>query len=730
MSKLSFANVPVKAEEHFKLYFYGAILYVMDRLVQALDSQEAVYERFPFLGGYVSELALGGLEGMTTAEAQDEWRAALLAWERAAPCVAGCRPTLPLLALAAAAGLSYAALIAWFCIGLSEEDPRFGSLFEALHGTAGQHHLTFGLLTAWDADADNGVRRLLQQLQGAGLVHISNPDAPRVDWAFVTQPLIWDAVAGRVTGRMGPNSSDLPAWLNYRGPGDLLPLAQYVLTTGANLSVARTDAGVAAGADGQAWLAHLSELLGRDEIDTLLVRGPQHNGRKTLAGGLAAGQGRGLLEVRGDVRGDDERWQIVGPLASVLDALPVVTWDLGPGETAAAPHLPAYTGPLVIVLGRTGGIRDGRRIFTVTLKMPDLDQRRAHWARAFAAAGHGAAAVVSDACLDAVVRQFRLTTGAIYRTAEMARVQALLAERVDADGARSPAITVADVQAITVADVQAATRMLNRQVLDALAQRLAPLDDWGILAADADVIAELMMLENRCRHRETLLTAVSPTLSSQLSPGVRALFSGPSGTGKTLAARLLAGSLHMDAYRLDLSAVVNKYIGETGKNLEALLSRAEELDVILLIDEGDALLTQRTNVQSSNDRYANLETNFLLQRLESFTGIVIVTTNAGDRIDAAFQRRMDVVIDFRMPEASERWSLWQLHLPPGHGVEPALLRELTARCILTGGQIRNSALHASLLALSNGGVVTSEHLREAVQREYRKMGAPCPLRNN
>src|SRR5207302_3530655 len=143
-----------------------------------------------------------------------------------------------------------------------------------------------------------------------------------------------------------------------------------------------------------------------------------------------------------------------------------------------------------------------------------------------------------------------------------------------------------------------------------------------------------------------------------------ALFSGPSGTGKTLAARLLAAALQMDLYRLDLSAVVNKYIGETEKNLNQLFARAEELDVILLLDEGDALLTQRTSVQTSNDRYANLETNFLLQRLESFEGILIVTTNAGQRIDTAFQRRMDVVIPFQAPDVAERWSIWRLHLPP------------------------------------------------------------------
>jgi SpoVK/Ycf46/Vps4 family AAA+-type ATPase len=174
--------------------------------------------------------------------------------------------------------------------------------------------------------------------------------------------------------------------------------------------------------------------------------------------------------------------------------------------------------------------------------------------------------------------------------------------------------------------------------------------------------------------------------------------------------------------------VVNKYIGETEKNLNQAFSRAEELDVILLLDEGDALLTSRTSVQTSNDRYANLETNFLLQRIEAFDGILLVTTNAAGRIDSAFQRRMDVVVDFRAPEPNERWLIWQIHLPENHQVDPRWLEEAALRCVLTGGQIRNAVLHASLLALSHGGRIGTAHAEEAVRREYRKTGAVCPLR--
>jgi len=206
------------------------------------------------------------------------------------------------------------------------------------------------------------------------------------------------------------------------------------------------------------------------------------------------------------------------------------------------------------------------------------------------------------------------------------------------------------------------------------------------------------------------------------------LFYGPSGTGKSHAARLLASTLRKDLYRLDLSSVVNKYIGETEKNLNKVFSRAEELDAILLIDEGDALLTQRTSVQTSNDRYANLETNFLLQRLESFEGIVIITTNAFERIDSAFQRRIDVSVEFRAPDAAQRLAIWNMHLPSVHAVSETQLREIAGRCELCGGQIKNAVLHATLLCLDSGAGITHEQLGAAIRREYRKTGAVCPLR--
>ena len=210
-------------------------------------------------------------------------------------------------------------------------------------------------------------------------------------------------------------------------------------------------------------------------------------------------------------------------------------------------------------------------------------------------------------------------------------------------------------------------------MLDSLAERVTGGGAWSQLVVGAATLDKLRELEQRCLYRERLLRHLGPAFNANGNRGVRALFSGSSGTGKTLAARILAAELGMDLYRVDLASVINKYIGETEKNLHRVLARAEELDVILLLDEGDALLGQRTDVKSSNDRYANLETNYLLQRLESYQGIVLVTTNAAQNIDSAFQRRMDVVVNFVPPAVDDRWAIWQLHLPADNAVHPDYL---------------------------------------------------------
>ncbi len=566
----SFTDRPPTPAQHFSLCFCAAVLRVLDQVAISFGSHAAALEIFPFLAGYYDELAEHGLDDLTGDGAAAWWRDALADWEAAAP------GHLPLRALRLAAGLDHTALTLLLAVGLIEEDPRFGALFEALQDGPGQHRPTVGLLSAWwrQPGGWSEVRTALRRLHDLGLIQVVNPEAPRVEWALQVPGLLWDALRGEV--------HDAPApWLRYRPAEVLTPLAELIVPD-----------------DLRRALAALPALLAAGEVDALVVRGPRHNGRRTALGALARALGRGCLLVDGVRDAADERWRLIGPLATALHALPVIVLDLGPGETADLPPLPGYVGPLGLALGAGGGVRgDGvARALTLALGMPDAQARRQHWL-----AGLDRQPVED---LDTIGERFRLTAGNIRRAARLAGTCAALAGRA----------------AVTPADVRAAAGALNRQALDTLAERVSVGGDWGDLAVGAETARELSHLESRCRRREQIGDAVGPALGKQLNAGVRALFSGPSGTGKTLAARALAGALDLDLYRIDLAAVVNKYIGETEKNLSQIFARAEELDVILLLDEGDALLTGRTSVQTSNDRYANLETNYLLQRLEIVRG--------------------------------------------------------------------------------------------------------------
>jgi hypothetical protein len=684
---LSFDGLPHSPETHFKLYFYAALLHILARLETPAPAEgdprppeQVLFEQFPFLGGYNDELAAFGLSGLTIDEACAGWQAATEAWEQAAP-----RP-LPISALRQAAGLDYRAISLLVAAGLVEEDARFGALFAAIQHLPDQPRPTLTLLSAWWSEDDGygEVRALLRRWQELGFLEVTNPSAPRLAWVYQPNPILWDALRGE-------RVAHITAWLRYRGPDQTPGLDALTLPEPFRRSLERIPALAVSG-----------------DVQTVILRGPHHNGRHEVMAGLARACGRGALEVSDFAPRGEERWRLVGPLATLLEAMPVVQFELGPGETAELPTLAGYDGPLGVILGRQGGLLgpSAESALTLSLDLPDPSARRRLWQSSL-----GAENVAAQA-LETISTGLRLTSGNIRRAAKLARACAALAGRSQ----------------ILPADIQQASRSLNRQALETLAQHLDSLGSLSDLSVENETREELLGLLSRIRFREELPGALGPALRGQVNPGVRALFSGPSGTGKTLAARLLAAELQMDLYRIDLSAVVNKYIGETEKNLNQVFARAEELDVILLLDEGDALLTQRTAVNNSNDRYANLETNYLLQRIETFQGILVVTTNAVDRIDNAFQRRMDVIVTFHLPDAAERWEIWQAHLPGNHTLPEDFLREAVGRCALSGAQIRNALLHASLLALQNGKPLSEAEARQALQREYRKIGAVCPLR--
>jgi SpoVK/Ycf46/Vps4 family AAA+-type ATPase len=204
---------------------------------------------------------------------------------------------------------------------------------------------------------------------------------------------------------------------------------------------------------------------------------------------------------------------------------------------------------------------------------------------------------------------------------------------------------------------------------------------------------------------------------------VAALFSGTSGTGKTLAAEVLAAELRLDLYRIDLSSVVSKYIGETEKNLRRVFDAAEEGGAILFFDEADALFGKRSAVRDSHDRYANIEVGYLLQRMENYRGLAVLATNLRSALDPAFLRRIRFVVTFPFPDANHRAEIWR-RVFPAEMPRTGLDLERLARLDVAGGSIRNIALNAAFLALDAGEPVSMAHLRQAAHAEYAKLERP------
>jgi SpoVK/Ycf46/Vps4 family AAA+-type ATPase len=263
--------------------------------------------------------------------------------------------------------------------------------------------------------------------------------------------------------------------------------------------------------------------------------------------------------------------------------------------------------------------------------------------------------------------------------------------------------------------------------LESLAEALRiSVPDEALVASPA-LRGELEGLMLRCRLRDDLVDGLGASAVTRYRPGVRALFSGLSGTGKTLAAGWVATRLGLPLYRVDLASVTSKYIGETEKNLSQLLARAEGAEVILLFDEADSLFGKRTDIQDSNDRFANAQTNYLLQRIENYDGIVILTSNSQSRFDAAFSRRLDFVIEFPLPGPEERRALWRSHLGPRSTLTPAQLNQIALLVDVSGGHVRNAVLSAAVRARRDGREIGFGDLLAGIEGELRKLGRQVPV---
>ncbi len=270
-------------------------------------------------------------------------------------------------------------------------------------------------------------------------------------------------------------------------------------------------------------------------------------------------------------------------------------------------------------------------------------------------------------------------------------------------------------------DVAAAMRRLAAGSIETTAQRIRPTRTWEDLVLDAERMDQVREVARRCRHRETVFDDWG--FAPQPSVGVVALFAGPSGTGKTLAAEVVAADLGLDLYKVDLANLVSKYIGETEKNLSRVFDAAEAANVALFFDEADALMGKRSAVSDAHDRYANIEVAYLLQRLERYEGLAVLATNLANNIDPAFVRRFHVVVEFPIPGPAERRRIWERCLPPvaplGKDVD---LERLAEEVEVSGGTIRNAALGAAFIAAEEAHSITMDTLVRAMQREMHKIG--------
>jgi hypothetical protein len=621
---------------------------------------EAFSERFAFLAEYAAAF-----------EAQDD-----------AP------PQHPLAILAANAGWPASTIEIWLAHGLIEEDARFGPVFQALDPDTAERRPSVALMQSWwGTQPREGLRPALRALLDCGLLHPSAAGAVRSEAAYEVEENCWSAARGEAPAAALPG-------LRLQAP-EVAPTLAELLLPQALCGELETLA--------QALIRHGG---------TLIVRGPEHNGRSSLLAALARREGRQALFIDwplpntygGLGTADAPAW--LGAFATLADARPILRLHATPGERLRLPRLAGYRGWLGMVCGDEDAIDDPPApARSLHLPLPNAALR----VRLLTAADHLPGAMLDDAARVRLAGLLHLSSGHLVRA---------LAQGLDASS--SAAAQAAKLREVALAGGSAE--------LDSLARRLDTCGaDWSALVLDADLRRDLATLEARCRQRDRLRETLPAAFAARLNAGVRALLAGPSGTGKTLAAQVLAERLGVPVYRLDLSSVVSKYIGETERNLHRLLAAAEALDVMLLLDEGDALLARRTAVGNAHDRYANLETNFLLQRLESHRGLVLVTTNALERIDTAFLRRFDVLLNFRLPEFDERLDLWHAHLPADHRVTAATLARVAESCTLSGGQIRNVVLAAASSSLAMECAVDDDILFDALRREYRRSGGLFPL---
>ena len=534
----------------------------------------------------------------------------------------------PLLRLADELGLSRIELLVTATAISVETDLMCGRAIAHLQAPVGGSRPTLGLLAAVFGELNPFASFMAAILDGvgvqSGLLQILNEGAPMAERAVAVPVPLCLALQADGTGR------DEASW-----PGTTFGLggvADVKLPPSALDEARRQALGLSGG-----------------EQRTLAIRSSSPAEAKAAASKIAETLGRQAVFIEPDKAGKQAGPASgLGPWLLLRRAMPVYCFELGPGERKAVPALPHYPGPQLALCGTEGSLEaTGDTVPAWTIGIAPIAERIELWQHALGTSG----AADDDALARTLASSHRHGSGRIAQLGRLAH------HRCHLDGRAAP----------TMEDVVAASWTTEGAGLEALAQPLAHQIRDDALVMTPGLRDELDRLLLRCRGREGLTEGLGASASAKYHPGVRALFTGPSGTGKTLASSWLAGRLGLPLYRVDLAAVTSKYIGETEKNLARSFWREPSTPRrSCCSNEADSMFGKRTDVKELNHRFANAQTNYLLQRIESFDGIVFLTSNSRSRFDPAFFRRLDAIIDFPVPGPAERRSLWQSHLGKDH----------------------------------------------------------------
>jgi hypothetical protein len=458
---------------------------------------------------------------------------------------------------------------------------------------------------------------------------------------------------------------------------------------------------------------------GSSSLPIIQLVGPDAPSKQLVAYHAAAQVGRHLcripLEMLPSQAADLETlarlWQresLLLPLVLYLDAQEMDSTTPAEGQVLPLNRFLDRAEGIFFLSARETWPHLGRANITMEVAKPTKAEQHAAWKAAL-----GETAPDSQALL---ASQFNLNLPAIQRIA-MGALGPL------ADDTNTLAVGAIN-RAPTADRLWDACQVSVRPRLDMLAQRLDPRATWDDLVLPGEEVNMLHQLAEQVGQRSKVYEEWGFASKMNRGLGINALFAGESGTGKTMAAEVIANSLRLNLYRIDLSAVVSKYIGETEKNMRRLFDAAEDGGAILFFDEADALFGKRSEVKDSHDRYANIEINYLLQRMEAYRGLAILATNMKSALDTAFTRRLRFIVNFPFPGPAERKLIWQKVFPTSTPVDEGLDYDRLARFNLTGGSIHNIALNAAFLAAQAGTAVTMQSILNAARAEFRKLERP------